>query len=337
MARNRLATARVQGVMAESERRATRRPGQYRRMAAAAGLALLAAGCGSGPAAGSRPFSPASQDSRAGQAAGQPVAGSRAQARALAGRLLAELALPADARMTVPYPVPALLQHADLDAGRGHTIDLHKFFSTRQSAGSAGQFLLAHVPAGLTWSGNGTAGDAASGQEGTFVSDTARRLPAGIYQADLVLTLVPATRGSLLRADAEVTWFPPRTPAEHVDPARFRAVIVAATFFNPGQHTVRRTFTDRPVIARLARSLNSLHADPGLDTPNCPAITASYRIDFVPASPGQPPIVAVPGECLIVQMSAGGHPAPDLLGSSQPIAVITRLPGLRAASRTARH
>jgi len=201
--------------------------------------------------------------------------------------------------------------------------------------GPAGQFLVAHVPAGLKWSGNGTAAGPSGSQQAAFVSDTARRLPAGIYQGDLDLTLVPSAGGTLFRADAQVTWFPPRTLAEDVDPARFRAVIVAATFVSPARHTVRRTFTARAVIAAVARSLNSLPADPGLVL-HCPAVTGSYRIGFVPASPGQPPIVAVPGGCLIASMSAGGHRAPDLLGSGQPIALITGLLGLRP-SRAARH
>jgi len=64
--------------------------------------------------------------------------------------------------------------------------------------------------------------------------------------------VVPAGGGSLLRADAQVTWFPPRTQAQHVDPARFRAVTVSATLFNSRRHTARRTFTAGAVIARLA-------------------------------------------------------------------------------------
>jgi hypothetical protein len=93
---------------------------------------------------------------------------------------------------------------------------------------------------------------------------------------------------------------------------------------------VRRTFTARAVIARLARSLNSLPADPGLSL-HCPAMTASYRIEFVPASPAQAVIVSVPAECLTVEMSAGGRLAPDLVGSGKPIAFISGLLGLQAS------
>jgi len=118
--------------------------------------------------------------------AGPPRAGSRDQARALARRLITGLTLPAGGRPAVPRPVPALLGHPGQETGGGHTIDLHEFVSIRQSVGSAGKFLLAHVPAGMKWSGNGTA-SGAGGQQDTFFSETMRRPPAGIYQADLVL------------------------------------------------------------------------------------------------------------------------------------------------------
>jgi hypothetical protein len=59
--------------------------------------------------------------------------------------------------------------------------------------------------------------------------------------------------------------------------------MVPSTVFNPRRHTVTGTFTDSRVIARLAGLADGLHAAP--DVPmGCPALLASYRIAFAPAS-----------------------------------------------------
>jgi hypothetical protein len=297
--------------------------------------ALAVAACGSAVTAGPPGGVVAGRDTGpARRQAGEPAAGSRAQASALAASLLSRLAAPPSARPAAPRPVPGPLRQPAESSAAGYSVDRHKFFAWPASAASVA-FLMSHLPAGLIWAGNGQS----SGPPGTgltFVDETMHRPPAGIYQAGLVLsfTAVPGAR-SLLRADAQVTWYPPRTAAEYVDPARFRAVTVSATLLNPKQHTVRRTFTTGTVIARLARSLNSLHADPGLSL-HCPALTGSYRIAFAAAAGAGPVVVAAPTECLVVQISAGGRVQPDLLGSRRPIALITRLLGLAVPPPTSR-
>jgi hypothetical protein len=58
-----------------------------------------------------------------------------------------------------------------------------------------------------------------------MISYAPRSLPAGIEQAAVAVTVIPAGGGgSLLRADAEVIWFPPRSAAEYLRPAAFQAV-----------------------------------------------------------------------------------------------------------------
>jgi hypothetical protein len=76
-----------------------------------------------------------------------------------------------------------------------------------------------------------------------------------------VLTVVPgASGGSLLRADAKLIWFPPRTAAECLIPASYHALTIAVTILNPRLHTLRKVVTSQSVITRLAEALDRAQA-----------------------------------------------------------------------------
>ncbi len=157
------------------------------------------------------------------------------------------------------------------------------------------------------------------------VSYQPRSLPAGISSAELDTAVVPAAGGgSLLRADATVTWYPARSAAERIDPARYREAVVSITMFNPGRHTVTRAITSRGTIARLAGQANGLHAAP-YQPPSCPAILASYRITFVPAARPAPRVVVTPSGCLTVGVTVAGAAQPQLWGDTGLIAAAKRL------------
>ena len=76
------------------------------------------------------------------------------------------------------------------------------------------------------------------------------------------MTVAPAAAGgSLVRADAQVIWVPARTAAEHIDPARYHALRISVTVYNPRLRTIRRVVTSQAAIRRLADALNR---SPGL-------------------------------------------------------------------------
>lgn len=61
----------------------------------------------------------------------------------------------------------------------------------------------------MTRSGSGRSGGDAQ-RVLTFLTDSWRRLPAGIYEAELVTSVLAARNGiTLLSSDAEVIWYPP--------------------------------------------------------------------------------------------------------------------------------
>lgn len=55
---------------------------------------------------------------------------------------------------------------------------------------------------------------------------------------------------TLIRADASVSWFPPRSVAEQLTAARFRSVTVTATEMFPRPRALTRTVTSPVVIGR---------------------------------------------------------------------------------------
>jgi hypothetical protein len=206
-----------------------------------------------------------------------------------------------------------------------------EIFAVGQPAASVLSYLRRHVPVGLHYYGSGS-----SDLVLQFLDWSPRHLPAGLYQDELIVSVVPGGPGALVRADTQVIWYPPRSRAEYVAPRRFAAVRLREHVLNPRPRTVRLTITSPAVIARLARTLDVLHADPGLQYA-CPMIDAEYLVTFMPKATGQPPIAAVPDGCNSVGMSVGGNEQPDLTGGWSTIQLMNRLLGLTYTGTSARY
>lgn len=282
-------------------------------MAVTAAAALTLAGCATRAAdmparGGTAPAATAS--ARPGSDSG-PAAGSRAGAQALASRLLSRLVLPPGARPARLRVLPALLRQPQTGSALTDTVGIHRLFLLRQPMTSAYAFLKGHLPPGMRQFSSGRLTDAGDISMES-VSFEPRALPAGIHDAELDTAVVPAPGGgSLMRADAAATWYPARSIAEHIDPKGYRAAVVSITMLNPRRHRVTGTFTDSRVIAWLAGLADGLHAAP--DVPlGCPALLASYRITFVPATRSVPRVVVTPSGCLTVGVAVGGVAQPVL-------------------------
>jgi hypothetical protein len=294
--------------------------------AVAATAIVLLAGCGTRIAnlparAGATPAATAS--ARPGTGAG-PAAGSRAGAQELATRLLSRLVLPPGARPVRLQELPPLLRQPPIGYGEVTTTYVHRVFVLRQPTTAVQAFLKGHLPAGMRLlSSSQPTHSGGIGMES--VSFNPRSLPAGIHSAELNTEVVPAAGGgSLMRADAAATWYPARSAGEHIDPTDYRAAVVSVTMLNPRRHTVTGTFANSRVIAGLAGLANGLHAAP--DVPmGCPAVLASYRIVFVPASGRAPRIAVAPSGCLTVAATAAGAPQPALWGDAGLIRAAKRL------------
>ncbi len=248
-----------------------------------------------------------------------PIAGSAKQAQRLADELLSRLVLPAGTH-PVPWHPPPVLQQTGIALGVPHQADVHRLWLVPKSMPALAGYIRAHPPAGLPFQGFGQAGSGGqiTSEQTTFFM---RSPPAGIEQAQLVLEIAPAGQNhSTLRADGEVIWYPPRSAAEYLAPARFHAVTVAASFLNPKPHVVRRTFTSPAVIARLARFLNSLPATPG-GLVGCPMVSSSYSLAFRSSAAARPYLTATTSACGSVGITVNGRTQPGL---ADPQALIIR-------------
>jgi hypothetical protein len=264
-----------------------------------------------------------------------PPAGSRGEASALARLMLSRLRLPPGARRLPPAPGPPLVRRTDLWAGAAASLDLDQLFVLRQPMDAVAAVVVAHAPAGMTWDSTGEMSGAADRLRPVDVTSieagyTAWPVPAGIYAAQLVLTLV-ATRsgGSLVRADAQVIWFPPPAAAEYIDPGRYHVLTITVTTFGPQQHPVHKVVTSQAAIARLARALNSSPVQPVLIA-NCPMIFADYRLAFAVSRHSRPAVVvsATQNPCEGAQIRAAGRRQPPLEDEGTVVAIADQLLGV---------
>jgi hypothetical protein len=317
------------------------------RTAAAAAMILLAAGCGTGHDPGSQQVSrliaaagrgPATGHANTGPAntghantesatAGPPTIGA-AQAQRLVRALLARALPPPGARILSGRP-PAPLAHATGVQGGRPSAGRHRLWRVAEPASAAYAFEARHVPAGMVWSGSGQGGDRGVVTE-QDVSYRLRRLPAGVAAAGLSLTVAPDGAGaSVVRADAQVIWYPRRSAAEYVPPST-HAVTVTASVVGPHPRTVTKTISAPSVVRRLAAMLNGVHAaTPGAFL-SCPLYRASYRIAFAVSSGAAPYLVMDATTCPDLQVTAGGHTQPALLMPAGLLGLLHNLTGVAA-------
>ena len=142
--------------------------------------------------------------------------------------------------------------------------------------------------------------------------------------------------GTLLRADAELQWYPSRSAAEYLPPDAYRLVTVSVAFVTSlaqaKPRTNTRVLTSQAAIARLARLLDGLHAT----TPwrgSCPAGLPQFQIVFTPAARRNgraAPVQVSPSGCRGELITVSGYPQPALedINSMRLLAVIGPLLGL---------
>jgi hypothetical protein len=274
-------------------------------LAVAAAMAL--AGCGTTAA-------PSTPDPLATAVPPGPPPGSRAEATALGGQLLSRLHLPPGAlRLPSASPPPALSQPVSGCAGCTAYVDVYQLFAVAAPVASVVTVLAAHAPAGMDLDGTGQGSGPRTGpwQE---VDYSVQPVPAGIAGAEVVIMVVPAASGgSLLRADAQVTWYPPRTFAEYIDPDYYRVLTITVTIYGRRVHTVHAVVTSPVVIGLLAAALDRSPArPPGIVS--CPLIVATYQLAFSVSRTRRPAVVvsANPLSCGGTGITVAGQAQPAL-------------------------
>jgi hypothetical protein len=277
-----------------------------------------------GPAAGVRVFQ-------------SPPSGAEGnQARAYALALLAKLELPAGAQRAAWPARPGRLPQLFLPFWRADVVTAQALYRVGASTTSVSQFLTGHLPAGMQPRWEDPYG---AGSNDRHVLDVPSHLPQGIAHANLAVVIIPRGSGSLIHAEAQVVWYPPRSTAEFIHLGRYRAVTVTVPAASGASRdgTVTRTFTSRAVIAELASLLNRL---PGMlpTAFSCPAMAGGfapspYRLVFTPRSRRWPTIAAAPVGCWDGGILVGKHRQPALdFSRDKIIPVMLALMGQQAES-----
>lgn len=247
---------------------------------------------------------------------------------ALARLILSRIRLPAGARLLPPAPVPAALRHPALLGGAAAAFDRHTLYALPETMSTVASFLMAHLPRGMSQFSVGTL-SGPGGPESQDISYTVRSVPGGVYTAQLAVTIAPRTSGgSVLRADAQVLWYPPRTAAEYIDPARYHVLTITVRIWGTKPHTIRKVVTSQAAIAQVADVLDTSRALPST-TISCPVPVAYFRLSFAVTKEGQPGVIVDVSQwpCEGVQIRADGHRQPSLQDATAVVTVVDRLTG----------
>jgi hypothetical protein len=187
---------------------------------------------------------------------GGPAAGSAAEADRFAREMLSQVRVPAGAVRVTSAP---LLPQVAAATWPMPAADDAAVWRVPLPLDGAASFFARHPPGGSPRS-PGASTDGVSDVINTLNYDSVLEfaraaVPTGIWGARVVLSMRSDGAGAaLVRADAQVAWYPQRSRAEYI------GGLHAMTITDPRGNT--RTFTAPAVIARVAGLLNGLRASP---------------------------------------------------------------------------
>jgi hypothetical protein len=299
---------------------------------AAVAVVLLGAGCAAGHGSGRQVSTLAA--SRRPASLGPQTISSR-QAGGLARSLLARALLPRGAKVRQGRAPAALNQPAGIEGGRP-SIELHRLWTVAEPASAVYRFWQGHAPQGMTWTGSGQSSDRGGVIQESTSYGFKRRLPAGVDAEMLNMSVVPASQHtSVIRADVQVIWYPPRSAAEYIPPGTRAVTITAsATALQTGSrpHSVTKAITARSVVRRLATMLNGVYAAPRGAVYSCPLEAVTYRLAFAKSAGAAPFLVATDTNCTGVGITVGGHQQPELEAPASLQKLVESLTGIGSGS-----
>ena len=235
---------------------------------------------------------------------------------ALAWHLLKQLGLPPGARPAHVKSLPPLLR--DPRAPGAGWVSVQRILLAPGKPRAVWETLLAHAPFDEP-----TRFGAVPTSVGTLLPAPAR----GVDAAELDVSMAPLSgTTTLVAAYAYAAWLPSRTVAEHLEPARFRAVTISADQLVPRPHQVTRTFTSAAVIARLAAFLNGRPPAPtaALVALSCAAPLASFTLRFTATGRQAPAVAVSTAGCMADTVTVNGRQQPLLWDTEGGLASMAR-------------
>jgi hypothetical protein len=231
--------------------------------------------------------------------------------------------MPAGARrLPAGREVPRALRPAISIYERGHRVRIRRIYIVPSPEAAVIGFLRSHFPAGTADDSYGAGGT----DPELSISYRLAATPDGVQGTLFFAGVLPDGQGrTWLRADAMVDWCLPRTPAEHIDPARYRAVVVTSRNVPSGPKKTRR-FTGQPVIAELARQFNALHT---VGTGYyCLPFPGGDQVIFQPKSRQAPMVALRETSCDFFAVTVGGKGQPTIGSTGHLLRLIDRLTGI---------
>jgi hypothetical protein len=292
-------------------------------VATASVVAATVAGCGTGSHA---PVADTVSSARlaAARRTVDPATWARVQARGLARRMLAESIVPRGARRLRPGQWrPRALKAAETLGNQGQTVVRTRVYLVDRPEWFVADYLRTYHPDGTADFGYGS--DTSGRRTEQDVSYSQAATPDGVSATFLIDSMLPAAGGrTWLRVDAMVIWCLPRTAAEHIEPARYRAVVVSGRprLDSP---TITRTFSAPSVVAELAGRLNAMPSTGGFTSFCVSPFSISYRLVFEPKTGQARRIVATQVGCDDVQVTVAGRRQPVLADSTGLEALVAKL------------
>jgi hypothetical protein len=151
-------------------------------------------------------------------------------------------------------------------------------------------------------------------------------VPGVLAQRELNVQAYQAGGGmTVIKAEAMVSWVPPRPAAEMI-PSSVRVVTIAAS--GPWRASPRPvTITSASVVRRLAALVNSLPAATESQDVPCP-MGAGFTLTFGAAGSPEAAVASGPAECGVVHLALDGTDGPDLQPPGSYRATILKIAGL---------
>jgi hypothetical protein len=241
--------------------------------------------------------------------------GSQATALALARRLVAEVRVPPGTRPAHLSSLPPSLRDPQAPSGPGWA-SAARIVVAPGNAIVVVDALLAHAPFG----------DGSVRVVPVTVSTRLESPEPGVDAAVVDVSVMQYSRTTtLLAVRAFAAWLPVRTAAEHLDPARIRAVTLTEVDNKfPPHRQVRRTLSSRAVIARLATLLNHLKPAVLELALSCPIGGASSTLTFTPAPGNRDTVVVSTFGCGFDQVTVNGAAQPSLWDPDDRLLALAR-------------
>jgi hypothetical protein len=260
--------------------------------------------------------------------------GPHQRAVADAARIIASFPVPPGAVRSGRAPVPVLGAPPQWPA-TPDLVTVTRWWTAPGKPRAVLAWVAAHVPAGFTLTGQGSEGRGSAGDAWLDMFDLPA-VPDVLTKRSLLVEVTSDGARTAVRADAQVSWLPPRPASERIPPGATVVTLALVPGFGPGPGRKLSaeppvTITDPVKVAGIAAVVDRLSLYPPGEF-SCPEDSGSgIRLTFR-ASRNGPVLALVTGEdtgCQGVSVVVDGKSQPRLAGAASLRRDVLAIAGIR--------